>query len=399
MTFQNEDNLNNKYKKYAIRTNNTCFNSSSTSGSMITNMGIPLNSATVESLNLASINANYTGYYSALYDGRYVYFCPSTNASGDHGYFARYDTKATFETGNVDVMDLTAVDAGYKGFKGMGFDGRYVYLGTDDTSDVVRYDTFGTFTTGNVSGIDMSGVDATVIGLETFAFDGVYMYFISSNNNGRVCRYDPRDSFLNSNVDITNVQSFNTAYRRFRSACFDGRYLYMISEYNGTNDAGTIVRYDTTASFSSSGSYDSVDLTSIDGEYKLYHEIIFTGNEIYLLHANNDINNNDFLKYSISDDFVSASFEVVNIQGFDSKYHNLKSGCFAGKSSSQEISTYNTTKDYSLSTSYNYLSLNSVNALYVGYIGMIYADKYLYLVPHENNVNYHGNVLRIRIKP
>lgn len=330
MTYQNEDKLNNNFKKYAIKSNNGCYNSSGNSGGFINNLSINLNSAIVESINLAGLNANYVGYYSALFDGRYIYFCPSTNSSGDHGYFARYDTTAAFTTGNVDVMNLVSIDAGYKGFRGMGFDGRYVYLGTDDTSDILRYDTYGTFTTGNVSAIDMSGVDATVIGLETFVFDGVYMYFISSNNNGRVCRYDPRDAFNNSNVDITNVQSFDSSYRRFRSACFDGRYIYMLSENDGTDDAGKIVRYDTTLSFSSSGSYDDVDLTSVNSEYKLFHEILFTGNEIYVLHANNNSAKNAFLKYDISNDFLATSFEIVDIQSFNNNYHNLKSGCFDG---------------------------------------------------------------------
>ena len=211
----------------------------------------------------------------------------------------------------TETMDLTGLNANYIGFNGMCFDGKYIYLLSQFESDfsanryLLRYDTTQSFATGNVAAVKLDDIGANYYGYTNLCFDGRYIYLSPNSNDsgahGYFLRYDTTAAFSTGNFSVYNLTSINANYKGYKGMCFDGRYIYLVPDNNGSYH-GNFLRYDTTAAFNASASYEAMDLSSI-------------------------------------------------------------------------------------------------NALYVGYIGMIYADKYLYLIPHENNTNYHGNVLRIRIKP
>jgi len=154
------------------------------------------------------------GYYGAVFDGRYVYFTPNLNGTDRHGEVLRYDTTgafanpaswATYDYGSDPLgcaQDPNCNDP--DGYDAVGFDGRYVYFspyynGTGNHGEVLRYDTSGDFANAlswstydpgaNGVGTDPDGYDGVV-------FDGRYMYFVpfdnGSNHHGEVLRYDTR---------------------------------------------------------------------------------------------------------------------------------------------------------------------------------------------------------------
>ena len=78
--------------------------------------------------DVSTVNAGAKGFFSAAFDGRYVYLVPYNNGAY-HGIVTRYDTQAAFGTsGSWTTFDVSTVNAGAKGFNGAAFDGRYVYL-------------------------------------------------------------------------------------------------------------------------------------------------------------------------------------------------------------------------------------------------------------------------------
>jgi hypothetical protein len=74
------------------------------------------------------------GYYGATFDGRYVYFAPSTGKDLNNKEFIgsvvlRYDTQGSFTGASAwSTYDVTLSNPGAAGFLGAVFDGRYVYL-------------------------------------------------------------------------------------------------------------------------------------------------------------------------------------------------------------------------------------------------------------------------------
>ena len=77
------------------------------------------------------------GYFGAVTDGRYVYFCPVRDHQDRysvHGRVLRYDSQAPFHS----TAAWAAYDAGHTdglrtvGFYGGAFDGRYVYFNPRD---------------------------------------------------------------------------------------------------------------------------------------------------------------------------------------------------------------------------------------------------------------------------
>ena len=97
------------------------------------------------------------GFEWAVFDGRYLYFVPGNDGSGDHGEILRFDTTGDFSDPNDWLMyDVVAngIASGAcpdcYGYSSGGFDGRYVYLVPDGDGgttggEILRYDTLGAF--------------------------------------------------------------------------------------------------------------------------------------------------------------------------------------------------------------------------------------------------------------
>ncbi|MEM8748396.1 MAG: integrin alpha, partial [Actinomycetota bacterium] len=150
------------------------------------------------------------GYDDAVFDGRYLYFVPDGNGSGAHGEVLRYDTTGSFaSSANWEAFDpgANAVGTDPDGYRGATFDGRYIYFAPNNNGsaahgEVLRYDTTADFTTpASWSTFDPSsnGVGTNARGYIGATFDGRYVYFspyaAAGAPHGEVLRYDTTADF------------------------------------------------------------------------------------------------------------------------------------------------------------------------------------------------------------
>ncbi len=148
--------------------------------------------ASWSTFDATTLDPNAAFYQGGLFDGRYVYLSPASPTSG---VVARYDSFASFGAATSwSTFDTTQVNAGAKGFYSAGFDGRFVYFvpyndGQFD-SLLVRYDTQAAFgSTASWSSIDTSTVGGGTSDQEAVVFDGRYLYFESG---GHISRFDAK---------------------------------------------------------------------------------------------------------------------------------------------------------------------------------------------------------------
>ncbi|MDE2218414.1 MAG: tail fiber domain-containing protein [Patescibacteria group bacterium] len=198
---------------------------------------------------------------------------------------------------NVAVYDTTAVNANSKGFMGAVFDGRYVYFVPYNngvpSGQITRYDTTGSFTaSGSYAVYDTTAVNANSKGFEGAVFDGRYVYFVPNNNgvySGQITRYDTTGSFTASgSYAVYDTTAVNANSKGFMGAVFDGRYVYFVPNYNGV-PSGQITRYDTTGSFTASGSYAVYDTTAVNANSKVFEGAVFDGRYVYFVPYNNGV--------------------------------------------------------------------------------------------------------------
>ena len=226
------------------------------------------------------------GYRGAVFDGRYVYFAPHHNGGDYHGEVLRYDTNEEF----LDVSSWLTYDPGNHGvgsdpdgYFSAIFDGRYVYFapyynGVQAHGEVLRYDTTGSFVeTASWAAYDAGthGVGTYPVGYRGAAFDGRFVYFVpfgswSDYLHGEVLRYDTTGSFAESSSWATfdaGDHGAGTDPDGYYGGVFDGRYVYFVPCHNGTDWHGEVLRYDTAAGVPGvdvSVSADDVVLTLID---------------------------------------------------------------------------------------------------------------------------------------
>ena len=125
------------------------------------------------------------GYYSGVFDGRYVYFSPYNNGTDYHGEVLRYDTEGAFDSASSwSVFDAEAAfGSGARAFVGAFFDGRYVRflpLGLALPLYFLEYDTQAEFTSANSWRLidpDAGPARPEMMLYKTPAFDGRFFYF------------------------------------------------------------------------------------------------------------------------------------------------------------------------------------------------------------------------------
>jgi hypothetical protein len=251
-----------------------------------------------------------TGFFGAVFDGRYIYFSPQHDLSDRHGKALRYDTHGDF----LDSNSWEGYDAGAtaelntKGYYGAVFDGRYViYPPRRDPenfhSRVLRFDTQGGFRDPDSwDAYEASGTNSS----QSAAFDGRYIYFcpgqksipkqssdeetddssptvtgMSSDqllvSSGDVMRYDTQTEFADPAAwqihDVSQTGGLNT--RDYDGAVFDGRYIYF-----APLSYGAPLRYDTECGFQDRSAWEAYDALSLgmkrcvgavfDGQYIYY---------------------------------------------------------------------------------------------------------------------------------
>ena len=251
-----------------------------------------------------------TGFFGAVFDGRYVYFVPQHDSASRHGKVLRYDT----HTGFKDPGSWQGYDAGRtdgldtKGYYGGVFDGRYVFFVPRRTAEtfhsrVLRLDTRGEFR-------DPASWAAYDAGLErsyqSAAFDGRYIYFTPGHvavhkseveapeacasppvtgmdpdyvlqGSSVVLRHDTRGDFKDpanwTTHDAAGTGGLNTC--DYDGAVFDGRYVYFMPL-----STGVVLRYDTGAPFDAPASWSAFDANPLG--LKLAVGGVFDGRYLYI---------------------------------------------------------------------------------------------------------------------
>jgi hypothetical protein len=238
-------------------------------------------------------------YYGAVFDGRFVYFCPIRSKLRDrlsvHAHVLRYDThKDFYSPQSWEAYDAGATD-GLKTvcYYGAVFDGRYVFFtprdeGTGYHSRVLRLDTTEAFK-------DPRSWQAFDAGLphskQSGAFDGRYIYFCpgydgttltgktlaedEGEGSGQVLRFDTAGDFKNpSAYRVFDAKSVSPDAVCFDGAAFDGKYIYF-----APLQRGGALRYDTTADFSAPSSWEFFDARPLG--MKACVGVVFDGRHMY----------------------------------------------------------------------------------------------------------------------
>jgi prepilin-type N-terminal cleavage/methylation domain-containing protein len=318
-----------------------------------------------------SPNTNTKGYTGASFDGRYVYFSPYWDGTAYSGKVLRYDTTGTFTTaGSWSSYDASGVGTNTKGYWGSVFDGRYVYFvpfydGTSYHGKVLRYDTTGTFTTaGSWSSFDAGSIGTNTKGYFGAVFDGHYIYFVplidsTGAYHAKVLRYDTTLTFATSTSWSTfDASGVGTNTKGYAGGAFDGRYIYFTPYYDGTGAHGKVLRYDTTASFTTAGSWSSYDAGSTGGlTTKGYWGAVFDGRQVWFVpYWDGSVFHGRILRYDITGNFTTAG-------------------------------------------SWSSFDAGTVNTNIKGYAGAISDGRYLYFVPYRAAAStYHARVLRYDTK-
>ena len=353
MTYKNIKTIDNTEYKTGVRQHNQTYNSDGFAGGIVNSQGIVLKTPTSEVMDVATLNSDYIGMGGSCFDGRYMYF---HNIQDNNNYYLlRYDTTKAFTTGNVEAMNLTTVNANAKGYSGFVFDGRYVY------------------------GVPYGG---------------------SGTKHGLFLRYDTHASFTSAgSYAIFDLTAKSSSAKGYQKATFDGRYIYITPFYNGSNYHGLVIRYDTTISFSSSGSYEIFNLASINAAYAGFIDSAIVGDYIYYIPYQNDSGRHgNLIRYKIGETFDSSgSYEIFNLASISSEYINFHGNCFDGRylylatyvnssgGANDRIVRYDTTMDLDNTDAYKVFQTTGLSPDGTGYRSMLYDGRYVYIGPYYDD--------------
>jgi len=235
------------------------------------------------------------GFAGTAFDGRYVYFAPTAvgQLSGDavrSGKATRFDSQADFtKAASWSSFDLSTVSADAAGFAGAAFDGRYLYFAPSSQTHAlaVRHDTQADFAAGaSWQTFETTSVNQYAGGFQGAVFDGRYIYFAPGSGgityHSVIARYDTQASFASASAwvtyDTAALNSDNFSSWQFNGGVFDGRYVYFIPRGDTP-----LVRVDTKADFSSNGAWGNVLLLRVASQAGGFSGGAFDGRYLYLV--------------------------------------------------------------------------------------------------------------------
>ncbi len=365
------------------------------------------------------------GYVGGVFDGRYLYFVPSQdvingNVQTNHGRVLRYDTEADF----LNTTSWSAFDAGNVsglltiGFEGGVFDGRYVYFSPTTTGPaaghVLRFDTTGTFTNfASWSAFDASHVDGlATYGFQGAVFDGHYVYFVAHFNtafDGIMLRYDTQGPFSSASswhaYDAGNTSGLLT--KGYSSGVFDGhRFIYFVPVFDGATTHGRVLRFDTSGSFTNTASwlaFDAGNVTSVSNTTG-FKGGVFDGRYVYLVPFSGS---GRMLRYDTAGTFSSAAswqgYDAGNTGGndttgytggaFDGRYVWF-SPYFNGSGPQGFALRYDTQGSFTNAASWQSYNASSTSGLTAqGFQSASFDGRYIYFIPYRS-ASFDGVVLR-----
>jgi len=140
----------------------------------------------------AQVNPAAVGFLGATFDGRYMYFVPYQFGAG--GVIARFDTQGSFTNKAAwQTFDLGQWKSNATAFWGAVFDGKYVYFVPSSHNLIVRYDTQSSFTSGaSYTSFDLAAYTKKMSpAFAGGAFDGEFLY-IAPGQSTPMVRFDAK---------------------------------------------------------------------------------------------------------------------------------------------------------------------------------------------------------------
>jgi hypothetical protein len=234
---------------------------------------------------------NSTGYFGAVFDGRFVYFSPEQHDSLDtHAIVLRYDTHGDFKDRTSYAAYNASQTSGLevRGFYGAAFDGVYVYfiprkIGMEYYhTRFLRFDSRQEFKDPAAWAAFDLGLKQSAQGV---AFDGRHLFFSPGfrgdpNKESEYCAnvilYDTHASFTHPGgyaaVDVKNIWGATAGC--YDGAAFDGRFIYLVPLYSGI-----AARYDTHGKFDDLARWQRFDMTSLGAGS--FVGAVFDGRHLY----------------------------------------------------------------------------------------------------------------------
>ena len=353
----------------------------------------------------ANVNSSSDGFQGGVFDGRYIYLAPAGAAGAAlQGLITRYDTTGNF-TASVSYafFDTQAnVNSNSRLFDGAVFDGRYVYFVPSTLGQITCYDTTISFTaSASYAVFNTASLAANSVGFSGAVFDGRYVYFVP-NNFGIITRYDTTGSFTaNTSYATFDLQAKVISNSSgFQGGAFDGRYVYFVPDNNGSI-FGQITRYDTTGSFSASVSYSTFDMqANVNSNSAGFYGAVFDGRYVYFITSELTLSSGQWTRYDTTGSFtVSTSYSVFNLAGsVNSRGRGFIGGVFDGRyiylvpsnngANSGSIINYDTTQSFTSSTAYSVYNtqIATISSNSAGFHGGLFDGRYVYFIPNAFGV-------------
>ena len=228
--------------------------------------------------------------------------------------------------------------------------------------------------------------------------DGRYIYVYAGNNDAAqakntVYKFDTQSLTVESFV-ATGVSGVVGNLNLQCTPCFDGKYVYFTDKYQSQQ----ILRYDTTASFSTAGSWSVI---SYPGTQQNFLATVFDGTYLYWITDTNTAGTSNWLRYQASASFVAGSFTqftITTVSGVTSAAQ-FRSPVFDGQyiyvSSSSTLPIflrYDTTNAFNAAGSYDWFnyttgatSAGPTSAIQIGGTNTfnvnIFDGRYIYSLP------------------
>lgn len=373
-----------------------------------------------------------TGFFGAVFDGRYIYFSPQYDRENRHGKALRYDTHGPFKYPHSwEAYDAGVTDGMVtKGYYGAVFDGRYVIYPPRREpngfhSRALRYDTHGAFT-------DPSSWRAFDVGAshssQSGAFDGRYIYFCPGQlamprkdadqktrdtspkvtgmgddmllaSSGTIIRYNTHGEFDDpaswTMFDASNTDGLDT--RDFDGAIFDGRYIHF-----APLSYGMVLRYDTHGEFHDRASWAAYDAAKhgvkrcvgaiFDGRY-VYH-VPYGNTQVAVRYdTRGDFRDDDAWQvYRITD---TRGLKVTGYDGafFDGRYVYYIPYWDEGKVLHGVLLRYDTTSPFDRAESWSCIDAGLTDGLMTtGFNGGATDGRYLYFAAWMNDKKFEGRI-------
>jgi hypothetical protein len=313
-----------------------------------------------------SVNMQAQAYMGGVFDGRYVYYAPSSN-----GIVLRYDTQAPFATmASWTTFDTSTLEAKAQGYSGAVYDGRYMYLVPFRAPGgynglIVRYDTqlrFDTSAGWSVFDLTTLPVDggSTLVGFGGGVFDGHAVYFAPHYDGvehvSRVVQYTPAPAGVTPGDADGGAASVDggphDAGDAGVSAPHDGGDAG--DSGNDAGDAGDSGPHDASVAseageagppqFATASQFMVFDVSTRNSSAAGYIGALFDGQYVYTVPYTNDVGDNGVLaRYDTDGGFMSGA----------------------------SWTTYDT---------------SAINQLADGFTGAAFDGRFVYMVPHQNTV-------------